>query len=409
METKIYNATQSGFRKGHSATTLLLKLRDDIVKSMNKNEVTIAVMIDYLKAFDTVDHSILIRKLGRLGFGKSIIQLIISYLSNRNQYVQVDDRKSQTKNIYFGVPQGSILGPILFNIYVTNLPAEIQTPSLQYADDTTLTKSCPRSDLIQALKEIETDLTNLCNWSKNNGLIFNSDKLQMMVIRKPRSLPFDRFYLLRSEGKSVKNEQFVKLLGIQIDENLSWLPQVNYATKSAYSILQTIKRFQRFTPYRVRKILAESLMLLKLSYCNMVYAEIPQYLKKRIQRVQSCAAGYVLGRYCTLKDVVELGWLLTEQRCELDFAVAGFKALNDQNRPDYLPMEKLKQDRKLRSIDHGTMIKPGENGTFNNQVCQVFNDLPKNIRNLDEISLFYNQTKKYFLDKSLAVALAREG
>ena len=86
-----------------------------------------------------------------------------------------------------------------------------------------------------------------------------------------------------------------------------------------------------------------------------------------------------------------------------------FKALNDQKWPDYLPMEKLKHDRELRSIDHGTMIKPGENGTFNNQACQVFNNLPKNVRNLDEISLFYNQRKKYFLDKSLAVALAREG
>ena len=375
VETKVYNATQSGFRKGHSTTTLLLKLRDDIVKSMNKNEVTIAVMIDYSKAFDTIDHSILIRKLSRLGFGKSIVQLIISYLSNRKQYVQIDDRKSQTKNIYFGVPQGSILGPILFNIYVADLPTEIQTPSIQYADDTTLTESCPKPALFQSIKDVEADLTKLCNWSRDNGLIFNRDKLQMMVIRKPRSLPSDRSYLLRSEGKSVKNEQFVKLLGIQIDENLSWLPQVNYATKSPYANLQIIKRFKRFTPYRVRKTLAQSLVLSKLSYCNTVYADIPQYLKKRIQCVKSSAAGYVLCRYSTLQDVTGLGWLLTEQRCELDLAVAGFKGLNNEKWPDYLPMKKLDQKRKLRSFNHGTLIKAGENGTFNNQVCKVFNEL----------------------------------
>lgn len=231
----------------------------------------------------------------------------------------------------------------------------------------------------------------------------------MMVIRKPRSLPSDRSYLLCSEGRSVRQELYVKILGIQMDENLSWLPQVNYATKSAYANLQTIKRFKRFTPYRVRKTLAESLVLSKLSYCNTVYAQIPQYLKKRIQRVQSCAAGYVLRRYCTLKDVTSLGWLLVEQRCELDLSIAGFKALNDEKWPDYLSMKKLKFKRTLRSIDNGIMIEPGENGTFNNQVSKVFNDLPKNIRNLDSISTFYSQTKKYFLDKSIAIALAREG
>lgn len=409
VESKVYNTTQSGFRKGHSTTTLLLKLRDDIVKAMNKNDITIAVMIDYSKAFDTIDHSILVRKLSRLGFGQSIISLIVSYLSNRKQYVQVDDRKSQTKNIFFGVPQGSILGPILFNIYVADLPNEIQTPSIQYADDTTLCKSCPKQNLFESIKAIELDLTSLCNWSRDNGLIFNSDKLQMMVIRKPRSLPSDRSYLLCSEGRSVRQELYVKILGIQMDENLSWLPQVNYATKSAYANLQTIKRFKRFTPYRVRKTLAESLVLSKLSYCNTVYAQIPQYLKKRIQRVQSCAAGYVLRRYCTLKDVTSLGWLLVEQRCELDLSIAGFKALNDEKWPDYLSMKKLKFKRTLRSIDNGIMIEPGENGTFNNQVSKVFNDLPKNIRNLDSISTFYSQTKKYFLDKSIAIALAREG
>jgi len=138
VESKAYNPTQSGFWKGHSTTSLLLKPSDDIVKAMNQNEITIAVMIDYSKAFDTIDHSLLMRKLSQLGFGESVIRLIISYLSNRKQYVQIDDRKSETKNIFFGVPQGSILGPILFNIYVADLPNEIETPSIQYADDTTL-------------------------------------------------------------------------------------------------------------------------------------------------------------------------------------------------------------------------------------------------------------------------------
>jgi len=179
IETTVYNQTQSGFRKGHSTTTILLKLRDEIRKAMNKNEITLAIMIDYSKAFDTIDHSIMVRKLRNLGFGSSVIKVIVSYLSNRKQFVQIDDTKSTTQNIFFGVPQGSILGPILFNVYVSELPTVIKTPSIQYADDTTLHRSCNKNQLTENIALLEGDLSQLSAWSTDNGLIFNNDKLQI--------------------------------------------------------------------------------------------------------------------------------------------------------------------------------------------------------------------------------------
>jgi len=130
----------------------------------------------------------------------------------------------------------------------------------------------------------------------------------MIITRKLRSLPTDRCYLLRSEGISVRQEPNAKLLDVTFDETLSWSDQVNRVTKSAYSKL--LKRFRRCAPYKVRKSLAETLILSKLNYCNTVYLQIPQYMKKRIQRAQTCAAGYVLRRYCMLRDVTKLVWLL---------------------------------------------------------------------------------------------------
>jgi len=197
----------------------------------------------------------------------------------------------------------------------------------------------------------------------------------------------------------------VKLLGVKIDENLSWIDQINHVTKSAQSILQVIKKFKRFTPFNVRKTLAESLVLSKINYCNTVYSQIPQYMKKRIQRVQTCAAGYVLRKFAHREDVVKLGWLLVEQKIEMDLAVAGFKALNDNNWPSYLKMNKLVPRRGLRSNDHGPMIDPGVDGSFQAQVAKVFNSLPKSLREEQFIKVFYKNTKKYYLDRSLALSL----
>ena len=113
--------TMAGFRKSHSTNTLLLKIRDDILRAMSKGELTLSVYSDYSKAFDTVQHHTIIQKLHKIGFSASALKWFISYLGNRSQYVQVNDSKSATKPCHFGVPQGSVLGPLLFNPYVNDL------------------------------------------------------------------------------------------------------------------------------------------------------------------------------------------------------------------------------------------------------------------------------------------------
>ena len=155
----------SGFRIGHSTTTTLIAIRDDLKRSMNRGEVSLVVFADYSKVFDTVRFSTALKrirkKMHRLGFSGSFLKWMINYLSDRRHFVQIDDRRSDMAHVAFGVPQGSILGPVIFNLYVADLQSNVDCQCLQYADDTTLYIHTKVSDLSGATTDIKYNLNRL--------------------------------------------------------------------------------------------------------------------------------------------------------------------------------------------------------------------------------------------------------
>ncbi|XP_057299344.1 uncharacterized protein LOC130629967 [Hydractinia symbiolongicarpus] len=366
---QLYNETQSGFRKGHTTTTLMLKLRDDIKKAMAKSEVTLSILIDYSKAFDTIDHKNLLLKLRDMNFLFRALKILSSYLKDRKQYVQIEDKISSLKSMFYGVPQGSILGPVLFNLYVIELSNQINSASIQYADDTTLYKHCKVRDLFQSIKDMEKDVDNLLAWSKENNLLFNSDKLKLIIFHSKRLRAFDsdRSYLCRCAGMSIEQEENVKLLGIQFDQNLSWTCHINNVIKSSHSTLRALRKFSRFTPFHVRKTLAETLILSRISYGNVVFSQIPDYLICRLQKIQNMAAGYVLRRYANLQEVTNLKWLPVKEHIEFSISKLVHKSRIDNNHPSYLNVEFVVPTRNLRSSTKEPLVKNVGNGTFQNQ------------------------------------------
>ena len=171
----------SEFRKGHSTCTVLMGIRDDLLRAMKKGEVTLMVLADFSKA---IRYETLITKLSTLGFSRSFLRWLTNYLSQRSHFVQIDDRKWNLADVQFGVPQGSVLGPMLFNLYVTdlqdNLPSTATT--FQYADDTTIYTSFRPGNLCQTAEGLNSTLQKLNSWFSSAQLALDPTKTEAMLL-----------------------------------------------------------------------------------------------------------------------------------------------------------------------------------------------------------------------------------
>ena len=233
----------SSFRKGHSITTALLARRDDIRKAMDKGEVTLMVMADFSKAFATICFRTTLVKLHKLGFTKPSLKWLLSYLCDRRQFVQIDNKTSSCQTIAFGIPQGSILRPMIFNLYVSDLkdviPASIKCS--QYADVTTLYHHIPVQDSACGVSLMNNALSELHSWFKESNLALNPAKTksmmfltrQMFTRRNLSSFPL----LLSTGGKDLERVKNTKLLGVHLNENLLWDEYVKNLAPSCYAIL----------------------------------------------------------------------------------------------------------------------------------------------------------------------------
>lgn len=402
---------QCGFRKGHCTVTTCIKIRDDILKAMNRGEVTLAVMADYSKAFDTVDFETLIEKLHKIGFSKNATLLISSYLTDRLQFVQIDSNCSKKLVVTNGVPQGSILGPILFNIYVHDLNDNITGSCMQYADDTNIYDSFKPDHLDENVARMNQDLNRVAEWSGSSNLIFNAKKTKTILfgtnqMLRRRNLNNPNLYQISHRGHTIDRTFDFKILGITFAHDLSWNQHISRATSASFAQLRVLSMLKRFTPYHTRKQLSEALVLSRIDYGNAVFHNVPTYLKNRLQRVINASAGYVRKRYSRTVDSIHLNWLPAHERSEFAIAKLAWKSVHSSTWPKFLPMEMNGMSR-TRAGQASNMLKCSTNvrGTFEFDGANVFNSLPIDCRSCEKFGNFCNLTKKYFIDKALARCL----
>ena len=204
-----------------------------------------------------------------LWFSKYLLLWMIDYLTRRRQLVQIDARRSDMATVEFGVPQGSILGPVIFNLYVTDLQSELQCDCYQYADDTMLYIHSKPCDLDSSAYHFKKAVTSPRSYSKSCNLALNSSKTNWMVISTPQMA---RYHSLEEQKLPIawgntppKRISCTNLLGVHVDQHLTWKTHVNHVLSSSYATLSVLRRLKNLAPFHVRKHLAESLVLSKVN------------------------------------------------------------------------------------------------------------------------------------------------
>ena len=244
------------------------------------------MFLDFSKAFDLVDHEILLKKLEYYGVRNKDLGWFSGYLSCRRQKVKVNGMKSNWSGVMRGVPQGSILGPLLFLIYSNDLPSVLtHCQARQYADDTTLSVVDSSSDALQM--KLNEDLRKIQEWVLANKLCLNVTKTQLMVLsRKRRESELINVCVTAGEHE-LERAKCVKSLGVFLDDGLKWREHVKELSRKCWAGLSRLKRFRKVLPTTLKKRLYSSLVLPHLDYCCLVWQECSKELVNRLEKIQN--------------------------------------------------------------------------------------------------------------------------
>ena len=332
-------AHQSGNRKLHSTETALLYVTDQLLQAMDNKKVSIMVLLDMSKAFDSIRHDILLSKLQNLDFSQGTLDWFQSYLSNRQQCVRIGDAVSKVLPLEFGVPQGSILGPVLFTIYVNDL---LSVPkrclSASYVDDCKLYLSFSPAELPTSILALNEDLTRISQWCCKNSLLINPDKTKVLAVGLPQLLKKLSSFSITLFDKEITPVPVVKDLGVLLDTRLSYNQHITEIASKCLFKLYQINRIKHLLDRKTLLLVINSFVFSKLQYCSTVWSNTSSSNIDKLQKVQNFAGRIILGlrKYDHISDGLRsLKWLPIREKLILNDATMMHKCINKLV-PDYL-------------------------------------------------------------------------
>ena len=310
---KVLYKYQFGFRKNHSTTLALIEITDNILKDLEEGMHTAGIFIDFKKAFDTVDHNILFSKLEHYGIRGQALDWLKSYLTNRQQFAYVNGKNSTKQKITYGVPQGSVLGPLLFLIFTNDIGNCTESKIRLFADDT---NSFVNSDSYTGLKKIiSSTLKEIFKWCSDNKLTIATDKTCYTIFHKPKQKIPKFMNSININNIKIKREETSKYLGIILDETLSFKPHITELISKLTKITNSFKIVKHYVPIKNRKTLFEAYFVSKLQYGIEIYGSASNQLMHSLQIKQNRA----------LKTLYNLDFLTPTKKIHRDYKILSVK------------------------------------------------------------------------------------
>jgi len=412
-KNNLHIPNQSGYKKSHSTETLLITIVNDLLIATKQNTATVVMMLDLSAAFDTVDHDLLLRILSKeLGITGVALRWFKSFISGRCQKVKIGESESTEIIIQFGVPQGSVLGPVLFNLYIRSIYRTVQGLNFfihGYADDHQVYKNYDKTtEYSMLVNEVPECFKNISKWMTRNYLQLNPGKTEIIVFGSPSvlaSLSIRGVFL--DEGVCIRFSPVVKNLGFRLDSCLTFNDQVKKLKQSCFHKLRHIAKMKYFLTETQIRILIQAVILSKIDYCNSLYYGCQTYVINQLQVIQNRACRIIFGmkkRENVDHRLQELHWLKVKERIEFKVLLLIFKSVKGQA-PDYLnELITFNNDSGCRRRSLHIVNPRMQCRAFQSAAPVLWNLLPHSIRDSDTVTIFKSRLKTHLFKRSFNIA-----
>ena len=418
IKNNILEPMQSAYRRRHSTETALVKVQNDILLAMDNGNVTMLLLLDLSAAFDTVSHSILINRLEkRVGIKGKALDWFKSYLGDRKQCVSINKTKSKPCALKFGVPQGSVLGPILFSLYTLPLADILKKRGISYhlyADDTQLYMSFwpTNNNENNVCETLSNCVVEIKNWMTENLLQLNTDKTELNIFGTRQMLLNVANTDFNIAGDSIEVTSCTKNLGVIFDNTMNMNDHISLICRKSFNEIRSISTIRKYLTLDATKSIVQALVCSRVDFNNSLYYGLPQKQIQRLQRIQNCAARLIFNKrkfdHIT-PSLIELHWLPVHARITFKLLVLTYKCLNDLA-PSYLKSLLLPKSEtifKLRSTCNPYLLKTpasrlvyGGDRAFSTAATFEWNKLPIEIQSSESIEIFKRKLKTHLFKKA---------